>query len=165
MTITKWDDSVKISSLVHARTLVAAAAGCGAAAAIFTAGAGTATAAPAAGRPVVVTCAHTTAVRPSTYVLTCADYNNYLASLRWASWTGVAFGTGVQRINACYPSCAAGKFYSFPVLVNLWRAMPLRRGVLYFTRLTLVHTGSLRFPHNPNLPLTQTFALSRTGGI
>jgi len=158
---------MKLSSFGRARVVVAVAASCGAAAAILAAGAGSATAAPAARGVVVVTCTGRTAVRPSSYVLTCADGNNYLAGLRWVHWSGVAFATGVQRINACFPTCAAGKFYSFPVLVNLWRAQPLprHRGLAYFTRLTLVRTGSLTLPHNPSLSQTQTYVLSRTGGI
>jgi len=157
---------MRMSSFSRARLVVAAAATCGAAAAVFAVGAGSAGAAPAPG-PVVVTCAHTAVVMPSSYVLTCADANNYLSGLGWVSWTSVAFGTGTQRINACYPACFSGKFYSFPVLVTLWRPRPRpgHRDQLYFTRMTLIHTGSLRLPHNPNLPETQTYVLSPGGGI
>jgi hypothetical protein len=157
---------MKLSSFGRARVVVAAAAGCGAAAAILAVGAGAATAAPAARPVVVVTCTGRTAVRPSSYVLTCADGNNYLTRLGWVHWSRVAFAVGTERINACFPTCAAGKFYSFPVLVNLWRAQPLRRhGLLYFSRMTLVRTGSLRLPHNPDLPRTETYVLSRSGGV
>jgi hypothetical protein len=158
---------MNLSSFGRARVVVAAAASCGAAAAILAAGAGSATAAPAARPVVVVTCTGRTAVRPSTYVLTCADGNNYLSRLRWVHWAGEAFGMGLQRINACHPTCVSGKFYSFPVLVTLWRPrrLPGRHGLLYFSRLTLIHTGSLRLPHNPDLPQTETDVLSPTGGI
>lgn len=159
---------MKLCSLRRARVvLMAVAASCGAAVAIFAADAGSAAAAPAAKPVVVVTCTGKTAVRPSSYVLTCADANNYLSGLDWVSWTGVAFGTGIQRINACYPACFSGKFYSFPVLVTLWRArlLPGHGGLLYFTRLTIIRTGSLKLPHNPDLPQTQTYVLSPSGGI
>jgi len=158
---------MKLSSFRRARVVVAAAASCAAAAAVFAVGSGSAAAAPAAAGPVVITCAHTTATSPSSYVLTCADGNNYLSSLHWVSWAGVAFGTGIQRINACYPACFSGKFYNFPVLVTLWRAVPRpgHRSMLYFTRMTVIRTGSLKLPHNPILPETQTYVLSPSGGI
>jgi len=158
---------MKLSSSRRARVLVAAAASCGAAAAVFAAAAGSATAAPAARPVVIVTCAGKAVVRPSSYVLACADADTYLSRLHWPTWTGVAFGIGILRIDACFPSCAAGKYYSFPVLVNLWRARlwPGHGGRLYFSRLTLVQTGSLKLPHNPDLPRTQTYDLSPSGGL
>jgi hypothetical protein len=102
--------------------------------------------APAAsGKTVVVNCLFKQQTRPSSFVLTCADANDVLVDLHWVSWSsGAAFATGTEQINDCTPDCAAGKFISYPVLVNLWRSEPLpgHRGTSYFTRATRVYTAN-----------------------
>lgn len=92
---------------------------------------------------VLVGCRHRGLVLPRKYILTCADANNYLTGLRWVSWRTVAFGSGIEHINSCQPSCAAGHFRRYRVLVNLWRARPRahHHGQLKFTRLTVIYQG------------------------
>jgi hypothetical protein len=62
-----------------------------------------------------------------------------------------------------------GHGHSFPVLVRLWRAEPLpgHPGKRYFTRLTMVDTGSRTYTVNGKvytIPLTTTDDLSSSGG-
>jgi hypothetical protein len=94
---------------------------------------------------VVVNCTFRPQTRPSSFVLTCADAGDVLAGLHWVSWgSTAAFATGTEQINDCTPNCAAGKFISYPVLVNLWRPEPLKGhpGTLYFSRVTRVYTAN-----------------------
>ena len=71
---------------------------------------------------VVINCLLKSQTRPSSLILTCADAGDVLAHLHWVSWgSTAAFATGTEQINDCTPNCAAGKFISYPVLVNLWR--------------------------------------------
>jgi hypothetical protein len=153
---------MKLSS-GRTRVLAAAVAGCGAIAAVLAAASGSAAVASSAtAKPVVVVnCTGKAVVRPTSYILTCADANDALAGLHWASWQGVAFGGGTEVINDCYPNCASGKFFSYPVLITLWRAEPRpgHSGQRYFSRLTLIRTGSRTLPHERPLPLTQTYEL------
>ena len=65
--------------------------------------------------------------------------------LHWASWASAAFGSGIESIKDCVPSCVSnGTFYTFSVLVVLRRPepWPQHRGTLYFTRLTEIYTGN-----------------------
>ena len=100
--------------------------------------------APAAsGTTVVVNCVNKSQVRPASFVLTCADANDVLTGMQWVNWASEAFATGTEKINNCTPSCALGKFISYPVLVTLWRPEPLPNhpGMLYFSRVTRIYTG------------------------
>ena len=63
----------------------------------------------------------------------------------------------------------AGHGHSFPVLVTLWRAEPRpgHPGQRYFTRLTLIYTGSRTYRADHilrHLPVTATDPLSAYGG-
>jgi hypothetical protein len=97
----------------------------------------------AGGAAVVISCQNKAEVRPGQFILTCADGNDYLTGLAWASWRSLAFGTGTEYVNDCLPNCAEGHFHRYPVLVDLWRAQrrPGHPGERYFSRLTEVYTG------------------------
>lgn len=126
--------------------------------------------AAAAGVPVVVDCAVHAQTRPGQYVLACADGNAYLARLHWATWgSSAAFADGISTFNDCVPTCVAGHGHSFPVLVALWRPEPLpgHSGQRYFTRLTIIYTGSRTYHAGGKLyqlPATATDPLSVYGG-
>ena len=115
---------------------------------------------PASGPVVLVNCG-TAQVKPSGFTLACADDGAYLTNLHWVSWSNVAFGTGTEHLNACYPACDSGLFYTYPVLVTVWRAQgrPGHAGQKYFSRMTVIHTGKLSRKHERALPVTQTFPL------
>lgn len=82
---------------------------------------------------------------PKSLTLTCADANYQLTGLRWRRWgKAVATATGAARVNDCTPSCAAGRFHSYPVTVS---AAGLSRcnSARYYAQLTVVY-GEKRRP-------------------
>jgi hypothetical protein len=117
------------------------------------------------GVPVVIDCVGHADVRPSGFVLTCADYGDFLDRLHWASWASTALGDGTEWIHDCVPDCASSRtWHTFPVRVVLWRPEPWpgHRGRSYFTRLTEIYTGTrprYQVPHGANLPQTRTWGL------
>jgi len=149
-------------------------------AAIATVAAGTAAAATghpardhspnAASLPVMIDCAMKQQVKPSSYVLACADAGALIAKMQWAAWRGqAAFGSGTYNFRVCIPNCAEGKTVTFPILAALWRVKPLpgHRSVHYFTRLTLIFTGNRAYTAGGKTfhqPQTFTKPLSAAGG-
>jgi hypothetical protein len=135
---------------------------------------GTATPAPAAAvaaaqrSTVILDCSGQRQARPSSLILTCADANDALTALHWASWAGSqAFGTGTEKVNTCTPDCADGKFVSYPALITLWRPEPLpgHPGVRYFTRITRIYPFNRPPLYNCQgkhtcYPLTSTLSLA-----
>jgi len=154
---------------MRGRLRIAAAAAAGLTAVAGLVAGGTALAAsrpaPAAPLPALVNCLGKPVVQPRQYTLACADGNAYLSGLRWTSWRGVAFGQGTEYVNDCVPDCVGGRFYHYPVLITLWRAQarPGHPSQRYFSRLTLIHTGSLHI-RGGRLPRTQTFPLGSVAG-
>ena len=103
-------------------------------------------------------------------MLACGDGNDYLTGLHWAAWgPSSAFAAGTDALKVCIPSCAAGHRHNFPALATLWRAEPRpgHPGVRYFTRLTIIYTGSRSYRAGGktyHLPQTATYPLSAAGG-
>jgi hypothetical protein len=97
-------------------------------------------------------------VRPKTYILSCADGYVQLDKLSWTSWTpGLASATGTLVKNTCTPSCVAGHFRSYPVLVVFWGKAAVKNhpGQQCYTRMTLIYPGA-----RPNgVGQTQTVSL------
>ena len=84
-------------------------------------------------------------VRPKTYILSCADGYIQLDKLSWTSWTpGLASATGTLVKNTCDPSCVAGHFRSYPVLVVFWGKAAVKNhpGQQTYTRMTLIYPGA-----------------------
>jgi hypothetical protein len=108
----------------------------------------------------LVNCAGHGTVRPARYDIGCMPSSEYLATLRWTSWRSVAFGGGVLKVNDCTPTCAQGKYISYPILTILWRAEPWphHSGRDYFSRLTWIFSGK-RPAHASR---SQTFRLPHT---
>jgi hypothetical protein len=126
--------------------------------------------AAAASLPVVINCAMQHQIKPSSYILACADGSAGITKMRWAAWGGqAAFGSGTFSLRVCIPSCVAGKTVTFPILAALWRVKPLpgHRSVHYFTRLTLIFTGNRTYSAGGKTyhePQTATDPLSALGG-
>ena len=101
---------------------------------------------PVSSQTVVLDCPGLPAlVRPKTFILTCADGYVQLGKLSWTSWTpGLASATGTLIKNTCTPSCVAGHFHSYPVLVILWGKAAVKNhpGQQCYTRMTLIYPGS-----------------------
>jgi len=91
---------------------------------------------------VIVNCGGHGQVRPASYDIGCIA-NELLAKMSWTSWRTVAFGHGDLKVNDCTPTCAQGKFISYPVLLVAWRARPWphHAGQEYFSRLTSIFTA------------------------
>ena len=97
-------------------------------------------------------------VRPKTYILSCADGYVQLDKLSWTSWTpGLASATGTLIKNTCTPSCVAGHFRSYRVLVVFWGQAAVKNhpGQQCYTRMTLIYPGA---PPN-GVGQTQTVSL------
>lgn len=77
-------------------------------------------------------------VRPDFIMIACADGGDFVESLKWSQWSAVsALGTGIEKLNDCEPSCAAGKFHSYSVKVKLYRVISGQ-----FARLRLTYAES-----------------------
>jgi len=100
----------------------------------------------ASSRMVVFNCLNRAQVRPKSFMLTCADGNDYLTGLAWTNWTpALATATGKQMENDCVPNCARGRFHSYPAFIVFWRSEPvahLHHGKKYFTRVALLYPGA-----------------------
>ena len=74
-------------------------------------------------------------VRPSGFLLACADGNSAVERASWSSWTSSeAIGHGTVRQNDCVPFCATGHFHTQTADLTLY-APRIWRGHLVFTRL------------------------------
>jgi hypothetical protein len=108
------------------------------------------------GTPGIIPCIGGPQRRPRKIVLACADYNSYVDKLSWSSWTARgATGHGTLVENDCTPSCVAGKFYSYQVVVELSKAVPTRYGLLFTAYKVSAHSP-IRPMHTDTL--TGTFA-------
>jgi hypothetical protein len=120
-------------------------------------------AAPATSVPVLVQCNGKGAVGPTSIDPPfCMPSSQFISGLKWTSWKSNAFGSGTLEVNSCNPSCAAGKYNKFPILVVLWgaKAWPHHSGSQYFSQLTWILTG--KRPHGAKTA-AQTYKLSATG--
>lgn len=55
----------------------------------------------------------TTAHKPETIMIYCADAGAYVEKIKWSTWTpDIAHGSGVYTYNDCDPSCAEGTMHS-----------------------------------------------------
>jgi hypothetical protein len=66
-------------------------------------------------------CAKSAGVKPTTYVISCADANSEFTDLHWTGWGDeTAYATGVARWNNCAPTCVDGHWRSKPVTFWAW---------------------------------------------
>ena len=76
----------------------------------------------------LMTCTKHVSVKPSKYVLSCADANAWWQGVTWSSWTSTsASGHGVLVENNCTPNCAAGKFIQYPTKVTLGKVITVKK--------------------------------------
>ena len=129
--------------------------------------ASTADAAPAAVSQVVLVnaCSGAGQVRPGSYDPGCMPSSEIISKLTWTSWRANAFGHGTFAVNNCTPSssCGPANYTKYPILAVLWRAAawPHHPGRRYFSRLTVIFTGS--GTSRPAGPVTRTFTLPAKG--
>jgi hypothetical protein len=87
-------------------------------------------------------------VRPTLVYFACADGYFGAKHLRWTGW-GSAFAAarGTAWLNDCKPSCVAGHFHSYPVVVVASGSQACA-GRLAYTTLTYAFIGRSPFPAN-----------------
>jgi hypothetical protein len=95
-------------------------------------------------RIVVLDCLGKAEVRPSSFILACADANDYLTKLSWTSWgPHLASAVGTQEENDCIPYCAAGHFHAYPVDVIFWGSTAVlgSPGTQRYATVTMLYPG------------------------
>jgi hypothetical protein len=79
---------------------------------------------------------------PKTFIITCADANYELAGLHWRGWGSArATATGSAHANDCTPTCAAGRFHTYPMTAVADRLSRCGKA-RYYARLTIVYPGA-----------------------
>lgn len=79
--------------------------------------------------------------RPTSYILACADGNEFLENLTWSNWgEATATATGTLVFSDCSPTCAAGKDIEVPAQVVADRLVS-GDGLATYRRLTVTSTG------------------------
>ena len=97
-----------------------------------------ASAAPAL--PKVSNCGEISA-KPTGLVLSCADANTSLETLKWSTWgKSTAKATGIFAGNDCSPTCAAGTFNRYKANVTL-SGPKIINGTKVFTKVRVVFPG------------------------
>ena len=80
-------------------------------------------------------------VKPTGIVLSCADANTALETLKWSKWNATtAQGSGVYSANDCEPTCVAGMFHRYKVNVVL-SAPKTVEGTKVFTKARVTFPG------------------------
>jgi hypothetical protein len=96
-------------------------------------------AAGASGSGALPNCAGKLQVKPSEVVFTCADAGFSAERLTWLAWGGkTAVAVGKASVNDCTPTCVAGHFHSY--------------------RIVLIASGSQRCPGGRTAYATVTYA-------
>jgi hypothetical protein len=68
-----------------------------------------------------LTCTKSAGVKPTHFVVSCADANSEFTDLHWTGWGDeTAYATGVARWNDCTPTCVAGHWRSEPATLWAW---------------------------------------------
>jgi hypothetical protein len=91
----------------------------------------------------VVTCEGTDVVRPTNYIITCADAYTQLTNTHWTRWAAKsATGTTTFAMNLCTPYCAASPMTYFPNSTALFSSpVTTRHGSLFSLLTVRYHTG------------------------
>jgi hypothetical protein len=83
--------------------------------------------------PRLLSCANTTDLKPTNFVISCADANAELTATVWSHWTATsATGTTKFGLNLCEPNCASSRISFFPKSsVTLSKPKSTRHGKLF----------------------------------
>jgi hypothetical protein len=82
-------------------------------------------------------CGDKPAYKPKRVIVSCGDGAFRVNKLKWSTWTRkTAIGNGTARVLTCEPSCAEGKFKSYPIKLSADRAKKCPKNGRQFTRLT-----------------------------
>jgi hypothetical protein len=76
-------------------------------------------------------------VRPKE-ITTSGDGSGYVEDLVWSGWgTSRATATGTEKLNNCEPSCAEGKYTSYPATVTLDGLRPYGTGLQAYSTIVV----------------------------
>jgi hypothetical protein len=94
----------------------------------------------------LLSCAGTSVVKPSSFVIGCADSHIELTRTDWSSWSkDVASGTTDFAMNACTPTCAASTMSYFPnSRVRLSKPITTKYGDVYSSLVVHYRLGDKR---------------------
>ena len=85
-------------------------------------------------------------VRPASVVLTCADANFAVRKLRWTGWgSAFAAGIGTAVVNDCTPTCVAGKYHDYRIVLIASGSQRCPTGRAY-AQVTYAFIGRAPFP-------------------
>ena len=81
--------------------------------------------------------------KPKRVIIACGDGAFRVVKLHWSKWTRkTAVGRGTGKVNTCEPSCAEGKFKSYPVKLKAGKPTACPTNGRQFTRLTWTFTDT-----------------------
>jgi hypothetical protein len=91
----------------------------------------------------LLTCTGKLTFKPSTYVLSCADYGAGWTEMTWSVWNAsTASGHGFLRQNDCTPNCASGKFVDYRGTVTLSKVITTKRYGRLFSAAVFHYTDA-----------------------
>ncbi len=105
------------------------------------------------------------AVEPERVTLTCADGNFSIENISWTGWgASFAAGMGTGKINDCEPSCAAGHFHTYPMLLIVTGAQTCPNNQPAYEKVVYTFVGRSGFPADApgTLDPTREFACGVT---
>jgi hypothetical protein len=115
---------------------------------------------------VVFDCTSAPLVRPSDYVITCADDGISYTHIHWTTWLpGFATATATNWVNDCTPFCYDGHFHGYPAYLVFWGSAAVKGhpGEQRYTELTVIFPGKrpmvYRNGHPVEGPVTTTSPL------
>jgi hypothetical protein len=83
------------------------------------------------------------AYKPNEVIVTCGDGGFRVVKLQWKTWTKRTAGaSGTAKVNNCDPTCAGGRFVSYPVKLTLGKPRTCTKyAKREFSRLTYSFPG------------------------
>jgi hypothetical protein len=91
----------------------------------------------------LLTCTSKTSIEPTSYLLSCADANASMESMKWTMWgSSSARGYGILRQNDCKPNCVSGKFINYLSTVTLTKVVDTKKYGPLFSQATFRYTAN-----------------------
>jgi hypothetical protein len=88
-------------------------------------------------------------VKPTSVTLTCADGNFRIENVQWIGWgESFAAGKGNGILNDCAPSCAAGHFHRYPMLLIVTGRQTCPSGKSAYAKVIYAFIGRSPFPQD-----------------
>jgi hypothetical protein len=96
--------------------------------------------------------------KPTSVTLACADANFRIERIQWTGWgESFAAGKGTGVVNDCEPSCVAGHFHNYPVLLIVTGRQTCPSGQTAYEKVVYAFVGRSPFPQESAGNATQDF--------